>query len=209
MQKVLSIFVALMAQSSAFAQPPDAALASAPAAPTKVDDVVEAKVEAATKESAKSKFAGLDFAVGVGVMISPDNTRIEDAVLVPADPSIGGPAVVRVKTRRNHSARVFLESHYFFMIDKPGTYGHGPFIALQPGTDDIIQTAALGWMAGARHTEKDTASFNIGIGVAVEPTVKELGDGIVPNQPLPAGETALRYQEKPMVSLLVLGSFSF
>jgi hypothetical protein len=96
----------------------------------------------------------------------------------------------------------------------------GPFVAVQvgngtsavPGDKDIITAYALGWMVGLRHphlTTSDTSSWNFGVGVRVDPSTKLLGDGIVANQPLPAGETAIRYKNEPRFGLMLLSSFSF
>jgi hypothetical protein len=67
-------------------------------------------------------------------------------------------------------------------------------------------------MVGLRHPHlmtNDTQSWNLGVGLRVDPGAKVLGDGIVINQPLPAGETAIRYKTEPRLGVMVLSSFSF
>lgn len=163
---------------------------------------------------ATQKFGGLEF--GVGLSFTADvgtSDRVSDAELVNG--------IVRVKDENNGIARIMLESHYLFTPNRTslfgvpaGRWGHGPFVAIQPGTDDIIQAIGAGWMIGFRRpapaTGEDTGqSFNIGFGVVVDPNTRILGDGIVANQPLPAGETAIRYTEEMQIGALLLFSFSF
>jgi hypothetical protein len=68
-------------------------------------------------------------------------------------------------------------------------------------------------MIGFRHpnaaTSSSTSSWNFGIGLRVDPKAQVLGDGVVANQPLPAGETAIRYKTEPRPGVMLLSSFSF
>jgi hypothetical protein len=108
-----------------------------------------------------------------------------------------------------------LESHYFFLPTEcpfnigKDMCGWGPFMALQPGTDNIIEAAAIGLMMGFRRKKEESASFNVGIGVVVDPNVQTLGDGIVANKPLPGGETAVRFKNSEQYGVVILTSFSF
>jgi hypothetical protein len=63
-------------------------------------------------------------------------------------------------------------------------------------------------MLGVRrgHTSQ---SFNLGIGGIVDASSPLLGNGIEENQPLPAGEMAVRLRYKSVFSWLALVSFSF
>jgi hypothetical protein len=88
-------------------------------------------------------------------------------------------------------------------------WGIGPFIAIQPGTDDIIEAVAAGVMMGFRYDSKSSQSFNLGIGWVVDPNTRVLGEGIVANEPLPDGETTIRYKEEMQNGLLILASFGF
>ena len=63
-------------------------------------------------------------------------------------------------------------------------------------------------MIGFRQPDK-SSSWNLGIGVIYDPDTKTLGDGIRPNQPLPAGETMIRYKERAQKGVVILTSFSF
>lgn len=172
--------------------------------------------------SGKQKFGGIDF--GVGIAFSYDlgrNDRIQEAELVNG--------IVRVTRSDNVRARMFLETHYFFTPTREDgverlpifglentqtekTWGWGPFIALQPGSDSIIDAIGAGFMIGLRRAGEGNEgkdSFNIGLGVLYDLDTKILGDGIVENQPLPTGETEIRFKRRDQSGLLVLSSYSF
>ena len=93
----------------------------------------------------------------------------------------------------------------------------GPFIALQPGSNNIIESVGVGWMFGFKRTAvlKGTEplpvgdSFNIGVGALLDIKQKVLGDGIRANEPLPAGETDIRYRETSQIGAVVIFSYSF
>ncbi len=183
---------------------------------------VAGAIKAEEKKLKTQEFGGIEFGAGFSFTLDVGtNDRISDAELVNG--------IVRVKDENNGRARIMLESHYFFTptlkflnlenrapteengeIIDPGKkqFGIGPFFALQPGSDNIIEAIALGLMIGFRRGDT-SESFNLGIGVVVDPNTKILGDGIVANQPLPAGETAIRFKEVMQTGVLVLASFSF
>lgn len=52
-------------------------------------------------------------------------------------------------------------------------------------------------------------SFNIGIGVMVNPNAQVLGDGVQKNQVLPTGETAVRLRKTTEMGYLVTFSYWF
>jgi hypothetical protein len=98
----------------------------------------------------------------------------------------------------------------------------GPFVAIEVGggakaTTDAgpITAYALGWMIGFHHvdpavkSDKNTSSWNFGIGLRVDPQAKTLGDGFIPNLPPPAGETAIRTTTTARYGVMLLSSFSF
>lgn len=194
--------LAFSASSLVYAQ--DAATPIEPVPKTATDDKLQ--------KSNTKNFAGLDFGVGVSATFDlGSNDRITTAEIVNG--------LVRVTDKDNVRARIMLESHYFF---KPSfkflktdeeNWGYGPFIALQPGTDEIIESIGAGLMFGFRRnssSEEDAnQSFNIGFGVAFDPNTQTLGEGIVNGEPLPEGETAVRFLEQDQVGLLILTSFSF
>jgi len=141
--------------------------------------------------------------------------------------------VVRVSQVADAAAGLVLESHYFFVPTKPlpifgvpaYDWGHGPFVAIvadTSGSNSVISAYALGWMVGLRQptwdlsdiknpkvTYSSTASWNFGVGLRIDPSVQVLGDGIVANRPLPAGETAVRFKNVAGYGVMLISSFSF
>lgn len=87
-------------------------------------------------------------------------------------------------------------------------WGIGPFVALQPGTDNVIDAIGTGIMVGLRRSSKSTDSFNLGIGAMVDINAQTLGNGIVEDQPPPAGDT-LRFKRRSQLGLLLMSSYSF
>jgi hypothetical protein len=165
--------------------------------------------EEGQEEAATKKFAGLSLGAGLSVSFDlGDADRIDDAAIVNG--------VVRVNDVDDASARLLLESHYLFLPDRPflglvepGLWGWGPFAAVQAGEGEVIKAGAVGLMLGFRRNLKDTASFNLGLGMIVDPDVKTLGDGFVANRPPPPGETEVRYKERAKSGVVVVSSFSF
>lgn len=170
--------------------------------------------ELAVQESkALTKFAGISF--GVGISLTHDigsNDRVESAII---DPN----GIVRVSVETNDVARIMLEIHHFFKPKAgdwkflgvvPGDeWGHGPFVALQPGTNEIIEAIGIGWMVGFRKEKGSSESWNLGIGYVVDPSVQILADGIIANQALPEGETDLRFKRTSQNGIFLLASFNF
>lgn len=173
------------------------------------------------KGSEAGSFAGLQLGVGLSATYDlGENDRVTEAEVV------GG--LVRVTNQDNVRARIMLESHYFFtpkgkvlgfmgitenasvngVVENP-KWGVGPFVAVQPGSNEVIEAIGAGVMVGFRRSGESSNSFNIGIGLAFDPNTKTLGEGIVDGQPLPPGETAVRYLEQEQLGLLILTSFTF
>jgi len=158
-------------------------------------------------DSPIGSFAGLQF--GVGVSLTDDignNKRVGRATVVNG--------VVRVTEEENDIARVMLESHYFFTPDfdflvSKEQWGWGPFISLQPGTNEIIEAVGVGLMLGFKRESHSLSSWNIGLGFVIDPSVSILGDGVKENQPVPVGEQTVRFKETSQIGLLLLTSFSF
>jgi len=168
------------------------------------------------EKQGQRKFAGLDFGVGISVTFDTGNhDRVQNAEIVDG--------VVRVTKETNAIARIMLESHYFFTpdnflgiqanVDASGenkkTFGIGPFMALQPGTKEIIEAIGFGIMVGWRRDGAGPGSWNLGIGGVVDPNVQILGDGFVANEPPPGSETQVRYKVQDQRGWLFLASFSF
>lgn len=99
---------------------------------------------------------------------------------------------------------------------------HGPFVAIEvgggssasPAANGPITGYAMGWMVGMRHPSlipeiaSPTASWNVGVGLRVSPNGRVLGDGLVANQALPAGDS-IRYKTEPRLGVMLVSTFSF
>lgn len=150
----------------------------------------------------ENQFAGMQFGVGLSLTIDlGQNDRINQANLDENN-------IVRITSENNDVPRIMLESHYFF-TPKGDDFGIGPFVALQPGTDEIIEAIGMGVMVGFKRGAENNSSWNIGIGAVVDPSVKILGDGVRENQALPSGETQIRFKETSQWGLLLVVSFTY
>jgi hypothetical protein len=147
----------------------------------------------------------LDFGVGIGVSFDlSGRDRVVDASVVNG--------VVRVNEENNDQPRALLETHYFFdwkVISDSSLFAYGPFCAIQPGGDDVIQAIGGGLMVGMRPDRGSVDSFNLAIGALLDTHVKSLGDGVEKNKALPAGETQVRYKDSSQWGLLVMLSYGF
>lgn len=183
-----------------------------------------------------SYLSGLGFGVGLSLTVDSGSTqRVNSAVVV------GPERIVRVTESASTRARVMLETHYFFkarrwdpflgdsggLNDRPCFFslsarcGFGPFFAIEPGGDNVINAVGLGIMVGIQPRwtianfsaeelkRRSSSSFNIGIGWVIDPNTQTLGDGIFANQPLPPGEEMVRFQRQTQQGLLIISSFSF
>jgi hypothetical protein len=167
----------------------------------------------APASSGQPSLGGLNFGVGIALTGDVgDNEVVREAAVVNG--------IVRVTDEDDHQVRIMFETHYFFpqnytmpLLNKEArTWGFGPFIAFQPGEDQIITSVGMGVMLGFKRSANDNGagdSFNMGLGVFVEPNSQILGEGLRANEPLPEGETEIRYKEESQVSWGVITSFSF
>ena len=193
------------------------------ATPQKID--TETKPLKPEDTEFKSKDDWRNYGFGVAVTYTQDlgaNDRVKNAQVVNG--------IVRVTEDSNALPRVMLETHYFFKptgklfwafdsvknTKEVKMWGHGPFIGIQPGSQNIIEAIGFGWMLGFRRAEPDAtntltahSSFNLGIGIVVDPRVQVLGDGVTRNQALPVGETQIRFKDTAQYGLLLMSSFSF
>ncbi len=178
------------------------------------DETKKAEVKENAKEEVLKKFAGLNWGVGVSWILDVNSNRVEEAEVVNG--------LVRVKEKSNVGVRLLAETHYFFAapsgfynnetVGKFGfqeeTFHWGPFVAI--ATEDFrhLDGAGGGLMFGFRNKKTDN-TFNIGIGWMVDSKQKELGKDIKENEPLPEGETEIRYLTKSQGGLAIITSFSF
>lgn len=181
---------------------------------------------------APAKFGGLNWGIGLAADFDLNGARVNNATVVNN--------IVRVTDSSNNvNVGFVLEAHYFLKAVESsrckGTqsnnfvdalnctdYAIGPFVAIEVGggangtpNSGPITGYALGLMVGMRHPDlpKTTpnSTWNLGIGLRIDPQSKVLGDGIVANQPLPIGESAnpVRTRTEPRAGLMLLSSFSF
>ncbi|MEO1034873.1 MAG: hypothetical protein AAFX44_04845 [Pseudomonadota bacterium] len=171
-------------------------------------ETAQAAAEAAVEKAATRDFAGLSFGVGVSLTFDTgSNARVDEASIVDG--------IVRIDEEDDKLARVMLESHYFLTPNRPlgplpaGQWGWGPFVALQPGTDEVIEAIGLGLMIGLRRAKDSDVSWNVGVGYIVDPNVTVLGDGFIADQPPPGGETEVRLKTTSQQGAFLLFSFAF
>ncbi len=190
----------------------------------------EAAVKKEEASSGKRNFGGIDF--GVGVSMSYDlghNDRVAGADIVDG--------LVRVSRTENIRARIVLESHAFltptFSSRKRAEdeaycaefrpdieryrncraslkdFGIGPFVALQPGGEKVIDAIGLGLMLGIRRRDVRSSSFNLGVGIFYDVDTQILGKGFVEDRPPPGNETEIRFRRQSQSGLLFISSYSF
>jgi hypothetical protein len=125
---------------------------------------------------------------------------------------------VRVSSDVTDGPRVFLEAHYYpemtRFTNKAGTVGWGPFATFETGAggssnSNGLTGFGLGIMGGFKVSNTSSSGFNVGVGYIWEGNIQTLGDGIVANQPLPSGETQIRYKDRSVGALTILFSYKF
>jgi len=179
-------------------------------------------VEVANVEKANDEFLGFKWGMGVAVSIDcQSGHRVQSASIVSG--------VVRVDEQNDIIPRIFLETHKFFeggarvAVSKSGKalqdasgealtvakWGHGPFVGIQSSGENVIDAFAAGYMFGFRRKLDSDNSFNIGLGVVVDPKATVLGDGVNANQAPPAGETEVRLKKEARLGITLVYSFSF
>jgi hypothetical protein len=176
-----------------------AAKAGAPAIDPNLlmDAEEEVEAEAAATQNQK-QFLGFNWGVGLGFSMA-SGSRVEEAQ------AVGG--IVRPVKDTSEQARVFLEYHWFpeawtsvfARKDDRIVRAHGPFIAAATRDDKLLSGAGVGWMIGFRD-EAASEGFAVAIGIMMDNDVKSLAKGFKENQPLPAGETEIRYREQSETS---------
>ena len=159
---------------------------------------------------AVTELQGFKFGIGLTLTLNySGRNRVKEAEVVNGK--------VRVTEDKDTIPRLMLETHYFFVPKKtsflgildPGMWGWGPFVAMQSGTDEIVEAIGGGFMVGFRRKKGSPQSFNLGLGAVVDPSVRVLGDGLSKNDPLPEGETQVRYKHTNQWGVLLITSYSF
>jgi hypothetical protein len=168
----------------------------------------------------------LGFGVGLGLSTNVTGPNIVNSATIDAN------GIVRVNTRANTTAGLILETHYYIWpwpkcVDLPlkpecggvqqadnRRWGTGPFVAVQPGSSQIIAAAGGGWMIGFRR-EKGAMPNGFGLGVGYEaiPAAQVLGSEFVDGKPAPVGPNGqplpIRYTTEDKGALLFVLSVTF
>lgn len=151
---------------------------------------------------------------GLGISYTHD-LGDHDRILIQDDVFLDANGLVRLKEDNNSIPRFILETHVFFEPDwfgpNQGDWKVDPFVAVQPGTDELISAIGMGVMVGFKTTkpQDETSSWNFGLGVMVDPKVRILDDGIEEGSPLPANETYARTKVTDQWGLLLMTSYGF
>ena len=172
----------------------------APAPQSKIEKNAFEELESEKEEEMLSKY------FGAGIMANIDfgggsKMRIKDAKVVAGK--------VRIEEESKAQVGFFLEAHKF-MGEPNGTSKtvNGPFVGLVMAGDAGIDSAILGWVWGFSQP-KSSQTLNLGLGLAISPHAQILGDGLVANSPLPAGETEVRFKKTTKYGLAFSVSFGF
>lgn len=170
---------------------------------SRIDELVAKTVEYEAIKKSAEDYAGIGFGIALGYRrLDNCSECVKEAQLVNG--------VVRITEEQDDIIGFMLETHYFIPFGKSRLQGIGPYVSFDPGSEsDPMRSVGAGIMYGGRYDAKKTKSFNIGIGWAVDNKIKVLGDGILANQPLPAGEVEIRYKKVSRHGLMALLSFSF
>ena len=194
---------------AAAAANPVAANAAGAEQPLKKSDLRDA-VRDLQEKANSTELAGFDFGVGMSLTMDVgSHNRVKSAEL-------DANRKIRVKEEKNAIPRFILESHYFFTPNhdflwmvRPDNWGWGPFVCVQPG-DNIIDAVGAGLMLGFKREKTfgalvEPGSFNLGVGVIVDPNTQILGDGQREGQTLTETDS-IRYKTTSQVG--VVGVFS-
>lgn len=202
------------------------ALSSAPLTPAAADGSTPVN----QSSSSNTTWGGIGWGIGIATDIDTGGARVASASVVNN--------IVRITDSSSNVGIGFvLEAHYFFrdwtlpfMKNGCNSAGAdplnctdaalGPFVAIEvgdgsnatPAANGPITAYAMGLMAGFRHPNLPGAapnsSWNFGVGLRVDPKAQVLGDGLVADQPLPAGDS-IRFKTEPRLGIMLLSSLSF
>jgi hypothetical protein len=169
--------------------------------------VADARVEdaAAGRKAIRKlqEFQGLKWGVGFGFAISSGDLITEAAVV---------DGVVRATKDESERAIAILEGHnYLKACQGDGAKrGCGPYLGVIADSNDVLAGVSLGFMFGWK-SEQDPSSqgFSIGLGALLQNDIKDLADGFSENEPLPPGESDVRFVEKGRWSAVLFATRTF
>jgi hypothetical protein len=154
----------------------------------------------------KTDFMGLNFGVGFGLSHSDDD--------IISEAEVGADGNIRATKTQTQEPRVILESHYYGWCHtdacNKGARGLGPFFGIVAKDDKLISGFALGGMFGWKNPKDDKSDgFSIGLGAMLDSDVTSLAEGFKEGKPLPAGETAVKFEEKSRWAALIYFTRTF
>jgi hypothetical protein len=181
---------------------------------------------------------GLGF--GAGVAVTFGQSRVNNAVAIGPNNIVRVTDNSNVLAGFVFESHYFFVPNPTYLLGSavPIHWGHGPFIAVDVSTNSTGSVGAvagisMGWMVGfkklipttattkvfdldtgqhvtAQVAVPDNNSWNFGVGFRVDPRATVLGDGIVANMPLPAGETnPVRLKTEPRYGVMLITSYGF
>lgn len=143
-----------------------------------------------------------DFNVGLGavVLTDRDDGRVESAAVRKGK--------IRVEKSDQVRLGVLVEAHRMFRVfDDDDRFGHGPYAGLIVGQEDVIDAFSIGWM-GAMRRGDSSQSFNLMVGVFLDPNAKMLADDFQEGDTFKT-DGQVQYKEEPMWGWLLGASFGF
>ena len=148
---------------------------------------------------------GISFGVGIGASYS-GSRRVSEA-------EVGADGKIRALKTETEEPRVILESHYYGFCNLPsckaGRFGFGPFFGIVAKDDKALSAVAIGGMVGWKDGGESSQGFSIAVGALLDSNVKSLASGFKIGQPLPTGETAVKYEEKSRWGLVIFLTRTF
>ncbi len=165
------------------------------------------------------------FGAGIGAISSTGDDRVESAEVVNNQIVVTEDDDLSLGPIMEAHALVFTLNHLWALHDDKGrvyvtrekpcqaaalfpTVAHGPFVALQLDSDQLVSALGVGWMVGFRMKQSDS-SLNVGLAYTLQSDVKTLADGFNEGQALPAGQTAIQYHTGRGSALALVVSFGF
>lgn len=126
--------------------------------------------------------------------------------------------VVRVKKERTVTAGIGVQAYFPFWLaryartndggktwTKYSEHGFGPYVGVSFGSDDVIDTVALGLAYSGR---REDGGIKIGVGVVVDPNAKFLASDYKEDEPAPAQSEDINFKEKMAFGLQLMVSFT-
>ena len=156
------------------------------------------------EDNGTSSLDALGFGAGLGFRWNVYEPDIVSEATVDAN------GIVRVNKRNNTQAGLVLETHYFAY--RRSNFGIGPFVAVQTGSENLIESVGLGLMFGWEVNDEGRG-FGLGFGYSAQPRAKVLGPEFVENQPAPKNASgqplAVRLQERDKGAIVAVLSVIF